>query len=212
MQAAGDTALSVGPARAHAARGEWVRAAARYARLLRSKPTDDGEVWFEYAAVQLLAGDPDGYRRTCAHMIARRPQTPGMRAYHVARACTLAAGDPTRVGQLSANELRQNGTEFWSLTEQAALHYRAGRFAAAVPLLEQSLRVEPRPGAVVVNRLWLALANRQLGRADAAGWAARAIGWLDSQGRIMPADSESLGLHLHNWLEAQVLRREWSGK
>src|SRR5208282_2979456 len=79
-------------------------------------------------------------------------------SYHVARACTLAphaVADMSLPGRLAEKEL-QASREFWSLTEQGALACRAGRFQEAVPLFEQSLRADPKPGAAVVNWLWLA--------------------------------------------------------
>ena len=100
--------------------------------------------------------------------------------------------------------------KFSVLTEQGALHYRAGRFKDAVPLLEQSLRADPKSGRAVVNWLWLALAQQRLGKAEAARrWLAKAQAWLDQYRDGMPSRAEEkLGLHLHNWLEAHVLRRE----
>ena len=74
-------------ARTHVSRREWRQAAACYAEGFDLESTDDGDLWFEYAAAQLLAGDRPGYRRTCAHMLARCPKL--MRPYLVARACTL---------------------------------------------------------------------------------------------------------------------------
>ena len=74
-------------------------------------------------------------------------QARGLRPYHVARACTQApdaVADPARPGGLAQKELTDFNRAFWSLTEQAALHYRAGRFQEAVPLLEQSLRTDPK--------------------------------------------------------------------
>src|SRR5262249_43100252 len=97
--AARDPAAQLDQARAHVARREWGKAAACYAESMELEPTDDGEIWFEQAAAQLLAGDRSGYRRTCAHMLGRcQPKGP-MRPYLVARACTLAPGstdDPTQ--------------------------------------------------------------------------------------------------------------------
>jgi serine/threonine protein kinase/Tfp pilus assembly protein PilF len=199
-------------ARAHAARRKRGPAGECYARALRRAPTDDGEVWFEYAAVLLLSGDRPGYARACAHMAARC-KPPDLRAYHVARACTLdadAGADPARPGRLAQKELADHAREFWSLTEQGALHYRAGRFEQAVPLLEQSLRADHRSGAAVLNWLWLALAAQRLGRTEEArGWLGKAERWLDQYGGELPDRAEGeLGLHLHNWLEAHVLRRE----
>jgi tetratricopeptide (TPR) repeat protein len=96
------------------------------------------------------------------------------------------------------------------LTEQGALAYRSGRFQQAVPLFEQSLRADPMVGRAVLNWLWLALANDRLGKAEEARrWLAKAQAWLDRYRDEMPARAEEeLGLHLHNWLEAHVLRRE----
>jgi hypothetical protein len=62
----------------------------------------------------------------------------------------------------------------------------------------------------VLNRLWLALADRRLGKAEeACRRLGEAQAWLDRFGDGMPGGAEEeLGLHLHNWLEAHVLRRE----
>jgi tetratricopeptide (TPR) repeat protein len=109
-----------------------------------------------------------------------------------------------------AEELKDSAREFWSLTEQGALAYRAGRFQESVPLFEQSLQADPRPGSAVLNWLWLALAKQRLGKADESRrWLDKARAWLDQFGDGMPASAEEeLGLHFHNWLEAHVLRRE----
>jgi tetratricopeptide (TPR) repeat protein len=197
---------------AHAARRDWAHAADGYARAVKGDPTDDGHFWFEYAALSLLAGDRPGYARACAHMVERCGKPGGPRAYHAARACTLApdaVSDAALPARLAEKEL-QGSREFWSLTEQGALAYRAGRFREAVPLFEQSLRANPKPGAAVLNWLWLALANQRLEKAEEARrWLGKAQAWLDQYGDGMPAHAEAeVGLHLHNWLEAHVLRRE----
>src|SRR5262249_14899486 len=60
-------------ARAHADKKEWVKAAERYGELLKTQAQiagiDIAEIWFEYAAVQLLAEDRAGYRETCKLML-----------------------------------------------------------------------------------------------------------------------------------------------
>jgi cobalamin biosynthesis protein CobD/CbiB len=44
---------------------------------------------------------------------------------------------------------------------------------------------------------------------EARRWLGKAQAWLDQYGDWMPARAEAeVGLHLHNWLEAHVLRRE----
>jgi tetratricopeptide (TPR) repeat protein len=90
------------------------------------------------------------------------------------------------------------------------LHYRAGRFPEAVELFQQSLRADAKPGRAVLNWLWLALAQQGLGKAEEARrWLDKATAWLDQYRDGMPARAEEeLGLDLHNWLEANVLRRE----
>jgi tetratricopeptide (TPR) repeat protein len=88
---------------------------------------------------------------------------------------------------LAGKEL-QGSREFWSLTEQDALAYRAGRFQEAAPFFEQSLRANPKPGAAVLNSLWLALAHQRLGKAEEARRClGNAQAWLDQYGDGMPA-------------------------
>ena len=97
----------------------------------------------------LLSGDRPGYAKACAHMIERCGKAGGPRAYHVARACTLApdaVADASLPGRLAEKELKDSAREFWSLTEQGALAYRAGRFQQAVPFFEQSLQADPKAG------------------------------------------------------------------
>jgi eukaryotic-like serine/threonine-protein kinase len=137
----------------------------------------------------------------------------GPRAYLVARTCTLApdaVADASLPGRFAEKELNDSAREFWSLTEQGALTYRAGRFQQAVPFFEQSLQADPRPGSAVLNWLWLALTNQRIGKTEeATHWLGKAQAWLDQYRDGMPARAEQeLGLHLHNWLEAHVLRRE----
>jgi tetratricopeptide (TPR) repeat protein len=90
------------------------------------------------------------------------------------------------------------------------LAYRAGRYQEAVPLFEQSLGAEPKPGRAVLNWLWLALAHQRLGKAEEASrWLVNAQAWLDQYPERMPARAEAeVGLHFHNLLEAHSLRRE----
>jgi tetratricopeptide (TPR) repeat protein len=199
--------------RQHAARADWTKAAGCFQRVLEHDAPDGVHLWFEYAAVLLLSGDRKGYEMACAHMVERCGMSPGLRAYHVARACTLAEGavaDGSQPGRLAETELKGAAGQFWSLTEQGALHYRAGRFQEAAALFEQSLRASAKPGQAVLNWLWLALAQQRLGKTEEARrWLDKASAWLDQYRDGMPARAEEeSGLHLHNWLEAHVLRRE----
>jgi tetratricopeptide (TPR) repeat protein len=211
-----DASLAADPleqGRVFAARRDWARAADCYTKAIKGGATNDGHVWFEYAAVLLLSGDSPGYVRACASMIERCGKAGGPRSYHVARACTLApdaVAEALVAGRLAEKELQASTRAFWSLTEQGALEYRAGRFQPVVPLFEQSLQAEHKSGRAVLNWLWLALASQRLGKAEEARrWLEKAQAWLDQYHDGMPARAEEeLGLHYHNWLEAHVLRRE----
>ena len=67
--------------RAHAARLDWAQAGDCCARGLTRGPTDDGEFWFEYAALLLLSGDRPGYARACAHLVERSVKDKETRSY-----------------------------------------------------------------------------------------------------------------------------------
>jgi serine/threonine-protein kinase len=207
--------IEIEKGRFHVGRREWQQAIACYARAQKLFPREDSLVWFEYAAVLLLSGDEAGYRKTCADLVQRCGKTPEpLRAYLVARACTLAPGaaaDAARAGRLAQPMLKTDSTGAWSLTQQAALEHRAGRLAQALPLLEQSLKAtNSKRGNAVLNWLWLALTYQGLGKnREAKSWLEMATRWLDRFREGMPARAEQeLNLHLHNWLEAHVLRRE----
>src|SRR5262249_21230050 len=187
-------------ARAHAARLEWKEAAKRYAEGMELEPTDDGDLWFEYAATQLLDGDRPGYRRTCAHMLACGQATPPMRAYLVVRACTLAPDstvDPAQLFLFYAKEVG-NGREAWALTENAAWFFREGQPGFAVGSAESGLVADGRPGQAVLNWLWLALAYQKLGNPkEARRWLEKAACWLDQQGGRMPLNTTPyMGMNL----------------
>jgi serine/threonine-protein kinase len=195
-----------------AARGNWSAAAASCARHFAGQAIYDGEHGFEYAAVLLLSGDREGYRKICAELLKRSGQ-PGVRPYHVARACTLGADsvkDPTLPAKTAEEELRQNKQAFWSLTELGALAYRSGRYDDAATLLEQSLKADDKPARAVLNWFWLAMVEHRRGKpAEARGWLEKAVKWLRQYPKGIPAEpDDTTGWHLHNWLEAQVLRRE----
>jgi tetratricopeptide (TPR) repeat protein len=210
--------------RAHAGRREWDRAAACYAQARKLGPTTwpmhEGHFWFEYAAVRLLSGDRDGYRAACARMVQRCGKVPLLPGYFVARACTLAADsveDPAQPERLAETDLKASPKEPWLVTEQGALRYRAGAFEEAELLEEQSMRADGRRGAAVVSWLWLALTKQRLGKTEEARrLLGRAAQWLDqarpdfyhSELGAAGSDEYREGLHLHNWLEAHVLRGE----
>ncbi|MBP3954878.1 protein kinase [Gemmata sp. G18] len=207
-----DPAAKFAEARAYAARAEWKKAATCYAEGMELEPTNDDDLWFEYAAAQLLAKDPSGHRRTCEHMLARCQPAGPMRPYLVARAWTLAPAtisDLTQPYRLSKNELDRSARDYWALTEVGALRLRRNDPSGATTFMEKSLVVDGRPGRAVLNWLWLALAyHKSASPNEAQPWLDKATNWLNQQEGLMPTDERVMGSHLHNWLEAHVLRQE----
>jgi serine/threonine-protein kinase len=199
-------------ARAHGARTEWKKAAECYAGGMELEPTDNGELWFEYAATQLLAGDRVGYRRTCADMLARAQGPAPLRAYLVTRACTLAPDSNVNRQQLFLQYAKEvsNGREAWALTEKAAWCFREGETDSALGCAFSGLEADDRPGMAVLDWLWLALVYQKSGNPnEARRWFNKATNWLDQQGGRMPHQfAPGIGSNLHNWLEAHVLRQE----
>jgi tetratricopeptide (TPR) repeat protein/tRNA A-37 threonylcarbamoyl transferase component Bud32 len=197
-------------ARQFASRGQWDRALHSYRSLLPKAP-DDGEFWFEVAAVSVIAGEPRDYERIRDSMLERHTSK-SFRPFLVARAVTLTPVPNELVNAVAAvmeRESPRDSQTYWAMTEQGAVLCRSGRPAEAIPFFERSIASDPSAGRAILNWLWLAIANHQLGRTEeSARWHATAVAWLDALDGRMPDNAAALGFHLHNWLEAQVLRRE----
>jgi hypothetical protein len=74
---------------------------------------------------------------------------------------------------------------------------------------ENSLVLDGTPGRAVLNWLWLSLAHQKMGNPNEAGRCLKkATNWLDQQDGRMPPDFRYINMHIHNWLEAHVLRQE----
>ena len=109
--------------------------------------TAGDDVWFEYAAVQLLSGDRQGYRQTCKRMLGSEPKSLKIRPYLVARACTLApdsVDDAELPAKTSAQELQQSANDF-GRSPNKALSLSVESLQDAAPLFERSLKADPRP-------------------------------------------------------------------
>jgi hypothetical protein len=202
-------------AQGHAGRREWQKAARAYSAIIdhavpRFSP---GEVAFEYAAVLLLSGDLPAYKKVRGKLL-ERCGVPGVRPYHVARACTLAPGSftlPEVPRKLLEGELKAAATEFWTPGLEGALHHRAGNYADSLGFLQRCRdhRGNSAPG-VACARMWLALTHYRLNQpAEARPEFEQAEKWLEKFPAGIPYDSEKrVGVHLHNWLEIHVLRLE----
>jgi tetratricopeptide (TPR) repeat protein len=195
-----------------AGEGKWPQAAVALAKSLQLGGPANSHTWFEHASLCLLVKDEAGYRRACARMLDDR----SLRPFLVARACTLAPGAAPELDEAARQarpELEKNKTMYWSVTVQAALDYRAGRYDQARMQLLACLKAWPDWDGRVLDWLWLAMAEYRLGNQDEARrWLIKADHWLDAHREGMPARPEGkIGVHLHDWLEAHILRREAIG-
>ena len=130
----------------------------------------------------LLAGDEAGYRKVCTEMLEHSGQC-GLCGPTMSPA--PAPWLPTRSRTPPCPERRRktnssNNAEFWSLTEQGALAYRAGRYDDAAALFQRSLQADARPARAVLNWLWLSLVEQRRGKpAEARAWLGKATKWLE---------------------------------
>jgi tetratricopeptide (TPR) repeat protein/serine/threonine protein kinase len=204
--------LPVARAHDHIRRSQWREAATDFGHL-KQLAGPNSDLRFEHACLRLLVGDAADHASACSALLERGEQKNDLRPYLVARACTLAplaAADVKRAARIAAGELK-NPTGHWSLTEAAALKVRAGQYADAEVLLRRCLRENPHWDGIVLAQLWLALTLHGQGKLDEARKElAPALMQLDRWGNQMPtqANSGRIGLHIHDWLEAQILRRE----
>lgn len=192
-------------ARLSVTRRDWPTAVNSYTRALKGPHRTDSELWFELAAVHLLNGNAEEYRRVCGVMLDRC-ENAELRQFLAGRVCTLGIIDSSelaRATRLSMNELDGSADTAWSLTARGALMCRAGQAREAIPVFENSIRVGPDPVHAIINWVWLAKAHLSLGeKEDAQRWLDKAGSWLDM------SELPDKSLHLHNWLEALVMRRE----
>jgi serine/threonine protein kinase len=192
-------------ARSAVSKGEWQIAAESYEQTLEGDYATNSHAWFEFAAVRVLAGDNSGYRKVCASML-ERCESAGLRRFLVARACTLAIVSDqqlTRAAELGKPELDLHADSYWSLTEQGALLCRQGKHLEAIPVLKRSLGSSSRPEECIITWIWLSRAHMGLREFDTARmWFNKTATYLDQSAGRPEA------LHIHDWLEAQILCRE----
>jgi serine/threonine protein kinase/tetratricopeptide (TPR) repeat protein len=187
----------------------WADARAEFERVLQKRSI--GGEWFEYAALQLLTGDLEGYRKTCRLLKGYQAQEPndGLRAYLLTRAAYL---DPTsgidtdlllNVSQIGAG----NPNEGYHLHMRGATFYRTGQLPAAISTLQSSNRLANWTHGHFLNWYYLAMAHHQLGHDDEArAWLARATRYTDNLAAVLPG--MPVELYEMDWIEAPLLRQE----
>lgn len=201
-----DSWLHLRRARVAVDRRRWADALPYYSLAISKRYNNDSEVWFEQTALLLLVGQRAEYERACSTLLDRSDHA-AMRAFLTMRACTLAplpVDQRSRATQVAEKEVMQYASDHWSLTVRGAMLCRDNRQEDAINLLKQSIAADPKPENAILNWLWLAYAHTTLGQPESARpWFENAARWLDQNAKVRP-DS----MHLHNWLEAHILRHE----
>lgn len=192
-------------ARAAVINQDWSVAADAYTRALKGRYVDSAALWYESAAASVLAGDMPAYQQICTTMLELQASA-GMRKFLVGRACTIGmvpARDLVLAKDLATPELDLQADGHWSLIQRAAFLCRDGRDREAIPVLERSRQVSAHPAKLVLTWVWLARAHLSLGERDSSeAWHGVAADWLRQ------SDTKPDGIHLHDWLEAQILWHE----
>jgi WD40 repeat protein/serine/threonine protein kinase len=208
--------LSLRRAHVHAALRQWQQARADYARAFSDALPDDPGQWYEAACMRLLTGESQDFGRLCAERLDQLDQESAKDQvhFHVVRACTLIPGATAcdmRLARWAEQMLVNRPNAYWLLILRGAVHYRAGEYDKAVPLLLQCNAVEPKADARCLSWLWLAMSYHQLGKPDEARkWYRQAANFLDScQGQLpVRYDPAAPSLHRYCWIEAAIIRRE----
>jgi WD40 repeat protein/tetratricopeptide (TPR) repeat protein len=167
---------------------QWARAAADLAQACQCKP-DAPARWHARAVAQLAAQDTDGYRKSCATLIARFGKSDNPAANWAVWTCILlpdAVTDFTPLVRLDEQVLAKHPRNWYFLTTLGAALYRAGRFEEATRKLDEACKAHGN-GGNAYNWLFLAMAQHRLGNAnEGRRWLAKSSEWLESarQGKI----------------------------
>jgi serine/threonine protein kinase len=204
---------------AHAARGEWARAAADYARAFEAQGPANPFHWFQQALIRLQLGDVKGYRQICGRMWKRFGSSNGVDYFVLAHACALAPGalgEGRRTRQLAEQRLALTPPpslhHVWSVHVLGLAYCRAGQYTEAVACLEKGLKDYPSWDQNVLNWLVLAMAERRLGHAATAKeYLSKANNWIARKDRATPKASGRFAppdWAWRDWLMVQLFRRE----
>jgi serine/threonine protein kinase/WD40 repeat protein/tetratricopeptide (TPR) repeat protein len=197
--------------------GDYEKAAADYAHALEllTTPDDLPGTAFRLAVLRVHLGETEGYRRLCSDLLEQLPE-PGYphSAYLLARVCALGPGgltDHAPAIRLAKRAVADNSKAPEYLHALGAVYFRAGQHERAIEALRESMAVDPKWAAQVCNWQILARAYQALGRPDEARpWSEKARVWLDGVDPKAPEKSLGpiSGLHAHDALACQLLRRE----
>jgi len=203
----------------HARRNRWQAAAADCAAALERAPGADGSAWLQTAALQLLAGDGERYRRLRSAALARFHESD---PEDIPKCLTLLAlagpVTPAEFERLTDHADPGKLAEPWTFHHAVALtHLRAGKHAEAVQACHRALTDSAKWDRHQLIWLVLALAHHHGGRPDEARrWLDRADQWLsqfsggkpEQSGRILKDHlTDGLGFLLLHCEATAAIRR-----
>lgn len=197
----------------YARRARWEPALADYVRGLELAPEDHWQ-WYTCAAIRLMTGSREDYRRHCQEMLRRFAEasdpTIGERAAKASLIVPDGVADlslPLRLIEQSVTGNEKHWAYYWFLMSKGIGEYRAGRFAEAVDWLRKGEAGQREPVPRAQARLFLAMAYHKLGRRDEARRTLdEAIRIMDTQ---LPKETDGdIGEVLVDWVFCQVARRE----
>ncbi len=152
----------------------WHDAAADFTKIIA---LSDDKQWarLRVAPVYLLAGDETSYRRACREMLAEASANHApIVAEQAAKACLLlpvTGDDLLKADRLAAEALKRQPDVKWDLLVQGIADCRAGRNAAAVERLDQTIEknAATRDDSLdAVAHLFLSLAHQGQGHREEA--------------------------------------------
>jgi serine/threonine protein kinase/tetratricopeptide (TPR) repeat protein len=125
---------------AYAELGDWAQASVDFGRATDLNAIDP-QIWYHHALVRLQLRDTEGFRSTCARMVAHFPQTNLTAMYWIAWACALAPdalADSARPVPLAELAWATDPSDYRKLITLGAVLYRAGRFQEAARWLAEA--------------------------------------------------------------------------
>ncbi len=172
---------------------------------------EDPQVWRAYPLLLLAAGDTEGYRGQCAHLLERYGENPDATprwalAYDLALSPGTVA-DTAFLVQLAEESRKLNGRDPSRALVLLLARYRAGEHESALKVLDEAPEFKDWAPA------WpaLAMVHHRLGRAgEARQWLKKADEWYEGETRTL-LDKPEIRLPLGSWWDLaafQVLQRE----
>jgi len=199
----------------YARHGQFMQAAADYARATQLDPTDPFN-WFYHGCLVAYIGDLDGYQNVCKGMFQRfaNSSDPTVRDKTAKTCCLLEESGVAPKELLAiAESLPADGNNspdlaaWFSLCKGMAL-YRTGQYSKCIEQL-QSAKTPDKLGRVSAATLFQAMAQWQRGKhAEAQTTLRQATERMNDALARSGIDDLGRDDGLENWLACQALRRQ----